>query len=372
MKQITCSKCTQVWFVDEPNLQFITTCPYCAASIREKVKFSQPDSLDKAIYLAIEGLGNNALESPTRIGGYISDIAPNLKKELRVLSHTFREEYFSIVRSAFEHDIKTAEKEISKLIRLLIDEDGLSETWAKQIGSSYLDAIKLVNGIGLEEVLLADVTEYKVLPSREESRSNTLPPVQFDGLCTPAHNSPQADIGAMSDGITVRDPEPVLPQFPDCFDVDDTTLLSYTGDSASVIIPEGIKYIAPRAFYCKEITDVQFPSTVRVIGKEAFSYCGNLKKIHFENGLREIQEAAFSHCKLLKEVILPDTVSILGKDVFYWCASLRNVKLSDKLLEIPRNAFYCCDALATIVIPQKVRSLGIDAFSRHTKVIYQN
>ena len=203
MKQITCSKCTQVWFVDEPNLQFITTCPYCAASIREKVKFSQPDSLDKAIYLAIEGLGNNALESPTRIGGYISDIAPNLKKELRVLSHTFREEYFSIVRSAFEHDIKTAEKEISKLIRLLIDEDGLSETWAKQIGSSYLDAIKLVNGIGLEEVLLADVAEYKGLPSREEFRSNTLPPEQFERRCTPEPNSPQTDIGAMRNNSMV-------------------------------------------------------------------------------------------------------------------------------------------------------------------------
>ena len=180
MKKITCSKCAGIWYVEDESLDSVCICPYCSLSIRKKQPLSVADSLDKAIYMAIAGLGDNALASPTRIGGYISDIAPNLKKELRVLTHSFREEYFSIVRTAFTHDLKTSEKEISKLVRLLIDEDGLSESWAKQIGSSYLGAIKLAHGIGLEEVLLADVVD--IVPSPLLNHVILIPSISHIGL----------------------------------------------------------------------------------------------------------------------------------------------------------------------------------------------
>lgn len=372
MKKLTCRQCDRIWFVEESDLQSIKTCPYCAAAIREKVKLSYPDSLDKAIYMAITGLGDNALASPTRIGGYISDIAPHLKKELRVLTHSFREEYFSIVRAAFDCDIKTAEIEISKLTRLLIDEDGLSESWAKQVGSSYLGAIKLVHGIGLGEVLLADVVDFEVMESAEHFDLDKLSPEQLEELRGAVLGTSQTDFTTLKNGVAIVDPEPMLPQFPDWFVVDGTKLLRYTGESPSVIIPEGITSIEAHAFYCNDlITDVQIPSTVRTIGKEAFSHCSKLYSVTFEEGIREIHEAAFAHCSRVRELNLPDSIRTLGPSCFYWCISLKKLRLPNNLLEIPENAFYECDALESVLVPSRVHSLRRNAFPRKTNLIYQ-
>ena len=371
MKKLTCRQCARIWFVEESDLQSIRTCPYCATTIREKVKLSHPDSLDKAIYMAISGLGENALSAPTRIGGYISDIAPNLKKELRVLTHSFREEYFSIVRASFTHDLKTAEKEIGKLVRLLIDEDGLSESWAKQIGSSYLGAIKLVHGVGLEEVLLADVVEFEVLESVEHFNLERLSPEQLEELRTAALGSSRTDYSTLKKSAAIVDPEPLLPQIPECFVVDGTKLVRYTGNSSCVSIPEGITSIKPHAFYCNEIlTTVKIPSTVQSIGKEAFSHCRRLFNVSFEDGIQEIHEGAFSHCKMIQELILPDSIRSLGPSCFYWCISLKNLRLPCNLFEIPENAFCECDALKTVTIPSRVRVVGRNAFSQKVKLIY--
>lgn len=372
MKKITCNKCAGIWYVETESLDSVCTCPYCALPIREKQTLSDADSLDKAIYLAIAGLGDNALVSPTRIGGYISDIAPSLKKELRVLTHSFREEYFSIVRSAFSHDLKTAEKEIGKLVRLLIDEDGLSESWAKQIGSSYLGAIKLVQGIGLEEILLADVVEFEVLESVEHFDLERLSPEQLEELRSAALGASQTDYSSLKNSVAIVDPEPMIPPFPDWFVVDGTKLVRYTGESPSVIIPEGITSIEHHAFYCNDlITDVQIPSTVRSIGKEAFSHCSKLYSVVFEEGIREIQEAAFAHCTRIRELILPDSICDLGPSCFYWCISLKSLRLPLRLFEIPENAFYECDALGSVVIPPRVHSLRRNAFPGKTNLIYQ-
>lgn len=372
MKKLTCRQCDRIWFVEESDLKSIRTCPYCAATIREKVKLSYPDSLDKAIYMAITGLGDNALASPTRIGGYISDIAPHLKKELRVLTHSFREEYFAIVRAAFTHDLKTSEKEIGKLVRLLIDEDGLSESWAKQIGSSYLGAIKLVHGIGLEEVLLADVVEFEVVESVEHFDLDKLSLEQLEELRGSVLGTSQTDFTTPKNSVAIVDPEPMLPQFPDWFVVDGTKLLRYTGESPRVIIPEGITSIDAHAFYCNDlITEVQIPSTVRIIGKEAFSHCSKLYSVTFEEGIREIHEAAFAHCTRIRELILPDSIRTLGPSCFYWCISLKKLRLPNNLLEIPENAFYECDALESVLVPSRVHSLRRNAFPRKTNLIYQ-
>jgi hypothetical protein len=50
----------------------------------------------------------------------------------------------------------------------------------------------------------------------------------------------------------------------------------------SVIIENGVEQIMNQAFYCNaELTSVSFPSTLRRIGKEAFSNCFQLKSVSF-------------------------------------------------------------------------------------------
>ena len=56
--------------------------------------------------------------------------------------------------------------------------------------------------------------------------------------------------------------------------VGDGILLAYRGDSEEVVIPHGVKYIAPEAFLNhKEITKVHFPPTILSMDSTAFTGC---------------------------------------------------------------------------------------------------
>ena len=56
--------------------------------------------------------------------------------------------------------------------------------------------------------------------------------------------------------------------------VGDGCLIAYRGDDAVVVIPYGVKYIAPKAFaYHREITDVRYPDTIEYIEEDAFKGC---------------------------------------------------------------------------------------------------
>lgn len=56
--------------------------------------------------------------------------------------------------------------------------------------------------------------------------------------------------------------------------VGDGCLIAYRGDDAVVVIPYGVKYIAPKAFeYHREIKDVRYPDTIEYIEEDAFKGC---------------------------------------------------------------------------------------------------
>lgn len=164
MQKIVCNHCGGKWYIDNADSAHMKSCLYCQKPLRQKKEITALDTLDKVIFKAVSSLGTDALSQPRQLAGYMMDIAPEFKKELRILTRALSDEYYTIVRDAFTKDMPSAELLISKLRTLLIEDDGLSESWADILCNSYMGAIRYFHGIGLEETLLASVENYEPAP----------------------------------------------------------------------------------------------------------------------------------------------------------------------------------------------------------------
>ena len=64
------------------------------------------------------------------------------------------------------------------------------------------------------------------------------------------------------------------------FEIIDGVLKKYTGNSAKVIVPEGIEVIASGAFkYCNTVKEVELPATLEKTGISVFTDCESLEKV---------------------------------------------------------------------------------------------
>ncbi len=159
LKKIKCKLCLQHWYMEDEEVDKIKACPVCLADLRKKGTISKADSLGKALYMAVSERGRDILANPSQISGYLFDIVPELRKEVRIFSKFFSGEYLAVYRDAFEMDIPDAEVSMNKLKHALVEEEGLSQTWADMLYENCLTAIKYTKGIGLQDIMLAEVTE---------------------------------------------------------------------------------------------------------------------------------------------------------------------------------------------------------------------
>lgn len=100
------------------------------------------------------------------------------------------------------------------------------------------------------------------------------------------------------------------------FLVEGGVLVAYRGNSADVVVPEGVRVIAGEAFWGhSEIKSVSLPDSLSVIGEGAFEACGSLEQVVFGGNVARIKDRAFLGTKL-GEVSLPDSVKMLGLRAF--------------------------------------------------------
>ena len=206
------------------------------------------------------------------------------------------------------------------------------------------------------------------------------------------------------------------------------TLEKYRGNSASVVIPDGIDVIGNNAFYedprlasvtipdgvtgiseyafrnCTALTSIIIPDSVKSIGSYAFSNCSSLTSITIPNSVTSIGYDAFRGCKSLTSITIPDSVTSISNDAFSGCSSLVSITVDpdntaytsidsnlyskdgktliqyavgktdteftipDSVTSIGGYAFYYCSSLASITIPDGVTSIGVRAFSNCTSL----
>lgn len=171
------------------------------------------------------------------------------------------------------------------------------------------------------------------------------------------------------------------------FEIDGTTLVSYTGKAAVVEIPEGITEIGPKAFlkkdfitevflpdslmkiggwafgHCKKLTSVRIPDAVRSIGIHAFRNCIALEHVDFPENLEYLGHHAFNYCEKLEEAVVKGNIKAIEEETFDNCHSLKSVKMPDSVKKIGSGAFWSCPALEQVELSKNLEKIGVSAFT---------
>ena len=92
------------------------------------------------------------------------------------------------------------------------------------------------------------------------------------------------------------------------FEIVAGVLKKYNGAAIDVTIPETVIEIGYRAFENTKLRSVICPSSLRIVGSEAFSGCSSLISIKFSNNINRIHDGAFKQCTALTSIILPDGI----------------------------------------------------------------
>ena len=164
----------------------------------------------------------------------------------------------------------------------------------------------------------------------------------------------------------------------------------------NLTLPEGLSQIGEEAFYTCNLESVHIPSTVRIIGRQAFACCAELKSITVAEGnetysspnncnaiiktadkelvqgckttvipndIVTIAPYAFYHCDDLESISIPATVTRIGTEAFHFCEKLKNIVLFDNVQLIEPWAFYYCSSVETMTIGSGVTLIGKGAFN---------
>ncbi len=133
----------------------------------------------------------------------------------------------------------------------------------------------------------------------------------------------------------------------------------------SITLPEGLVEIGDFAFNYSGITSVKFPSTLKRIGYNSFSYAPNLTSITINDGLETVGERAFGNLAITS--IDLKNVKYLGDFAFQSCTSLTSVTMNH-MERIGRAAFFGCRALPTVNLPESLTTLDGLTFFNCTKL----
>ncbi len=96
-------------------------------------------------------------------------------------------------------------------------------------------------------------------------------------------------------------------------------------------------------------TSYKVPSTVKVIGTDAFSVCQNLESVTLPQGLKRIESSAFDGASSIKNITIPDTVEYIGGGAFYMCTSLTEIVFPLSVKMMGTNVVSGCRNLRKIV-----------------------
>lgn len=146
------------------------------------------------------------------------------------------------------------------------------------------------------------------------------------------------------------------------FEIEGTELKKYHGEEATVVVPYGIERIGEDAFeFNKNIREVIFPDTLRVIGENAF-YASELQAAIFPHGLERIEDWAFQNTALIA-VVIPATCKEILASAFSGCFHLKTIHISHGVEYIGENAFSWCTNVEYVTIPSSAVDIEKGAFS---------
>lgn len=129
-------------------------------------------------------------------------------------------------------------------------------------------------------------------------------------------------------------------------------------DMVKIELNNGLNSIGDFAFSSNSLEEIELPDSVEKLGKLALA--ANLKSVKFSSALSEISEGCFCMCKF-ESVTVPSTVKVIGEQAYVSCYSLKEVIIEEGVEKIEDDAFRDCKEIESIVIPSTVTEItGFD------------
>ena len=143
----------------------------------------------------------------------------------------------------------------------------------------------------------------------------------------------------------------------------DDEVVKYIGTRSVTQVPDFITRIGENAFSNRDVEKVILPPKLKLIGKNAFSWCERLTEIELPDSLQMIDDGAFSNCSNLERVKLPADLRFIGANAFRACSSVKEFDLPETLHTISRRAFDFCVSIEKITVPNGIMRLAEGVFS---------
>lgn len=123
-----------------------------------------------------------------------------------------------------------------------------------------------------------------------------------------------------------------------------------------------VKVIGAEAFLdCDRLSTVIMDNGVEEIHGYAFAGCSKLASINLSKMLWFIGESAFATTGLFR-VTIPESVTRIGKQAFSWCPNLRHVEIDSTIVDIGVQCFSSCPSLTSVTIKSPAPIIPNDAF----------
>ena len=120
--------------------------------------------------------------------------------------------------------------------------------------------------------------------------------------------------------------------------------------------------------YIGNASVVNIPSSVIIIGSNAFKDKTRMSKVIFSDNVEVIQDNAFHRCIGLNNIKLSTNVRVIEKKAFIRCSNLTYIELNSKLEKICEEAFSFCSKLKWIKITSNVNIIHSSAFNGCSKL----
>ena len=142
----------------------------------------------------------------------------------------------------------------------------------------------------------------------------------------------------------------------------------YQCSNLSDVDLSNVQTIGDNAFYkCSNLSDFDI-TNVQTIGEAAFYECSNLSEIDFYN-VQTIGKNAFYKANGLTEITFYENLKEVGKEAFAFCENLKRVDMSRVYcddykyqLKIDEKCFYYCSNLEEVLFSETTASIGYRAF----------
>ena len=130
----------------------------------------------------------------------------------------------------------------------------------------------------------------------------------------------------------------------------------------TIEFPPSLKEIGREAFSNSGLTHVTIPNTIKTLGMNSFGGCDSLKSVDVD--CRVVGNGAFIECKALRTIHFGEHVETLVTGAFALCSSLQSVVLHDNITEIGANAFLGCTSLKSAEVKAEDALFGEDVFKK--------